>query len=103
VPASVPIEWGLTPKYEYHGKIISLSDGGCLIETSAVQPLYDRTIYIRVPLPDHEWWEVHGQVIYYLRDTGFGVEFYPLTDDDASTLRRLMQYHREHPHDAPAE
>ena len=103
VPASLPVEWGLTPKYEYHGKITSLSNGGCLVETDAIQPLYDKTIYIRVPLPEREWWEVRGQVLYYLRDTGFGVEFSALGDEDSATLRALMRHHREQPPDAPAE
>ena len=103
VPASLPVEWGLTPKYEYHGKITSLSNGGCLLETDAIQPLYGKTIYIRVPLPEREWCEVRGQVIYYLRDTGFGVEFSALGDEDTATLRRLMQHHREHPPDAEEE
>ena len=103
MPASLPVEWGLTPKYEYHGKITSLSNGGCLIETEAIQPLYGKTIYIRVPLPEREWWEVRGQVLYYLRDTGFGIEFSALGDEDSATLRRLMQHHREHPPDAEEE
>ena len=103
VPASLPVEWGLTPKYEYHGKITSLSNGGCLIETAAIQPLYGKTIYIRAPLPEHEWWEVRGQVLYFLRDTGFGIEFNDLTGEDTATLRRLMQHHLEHPPDAAEE
>lgn len=103
MPASLPVEWGLTPKYEHHGKITSLSKAGCLIETSAIQPLYDKTIYIRVPLPEREWWEVRGQVLYFLRERGFGVEFSALTGEDAATLRRLMQHHREHAPDDAAE
>ena len=103
VTISLPVEWGLTPRHEHHGKIISLSDGGCLLETAAVRPLYDKTIYIRVPLPERDWWEVRGHVLYYLRDTGFGVEFEDLADHDIDTLRRLMQHHRERPPDAPAE
>jgi hypothetical protein len=103
VPASLPVEWGLTHRYEHHGKIISLSRGGCLLETAAVQPLFGKTIHVRVPLPEREWWEVRGRVLYYLRDTGFGVEFSDLTDEDAATLRRLMQHHLEHPPDAVEE
>lgn len=96
---SLPVEWGLTPKYEYQGKITSLSPGGCLLQTSAIQPLSDKTIYIRVPLPEHEWWEVRARPLYYLRDVGFGVEFLPLNAEDAAILRRLMLHHREHPPD----
>ena len=103
MPASLPVEWGLTTKYEYHGKITSLSHGGCLIETAAIQPLYDKTIYVRVPLPEREWWEVRGQVLYFLRDTGFGVEFTDLTGEDTATLRRLMQHYHEHPPDVEGE
>jgi hypothetical protein len=102
VTASLPVEWGLTPKCEHHGKITSLSSGGCLLQTDAVQPLFGKTIYIRVPLPERDWWEVRGHVLYYLRETGFGVEFSPFGDEDASTLRRLMQHHREHPPDDDA-
>jgi hypothetical protein len=46
---------------------------------------------------------VHGHVLYYLRDTGFGVEFSDLTDEDSATLRRLMQHHREHSPDPDEE
>ncbi len=99
VETSLPVEWGLTPRYEYQGRITSLSRGGCLLETAAVQPLHGKTIHLRVPLPEGDWWEVRGQALYHLRDTGFGVEFSDLTDADAATLRRLMQHHREHPPD----
>lgn len=102
VSASLPVEWGLTPKYEHAGKITSLSHGGCLLQTDAIQPLFGKTIHIRVPLPDREWWEVRGHVLYYLRDVGFGVEFSGLTDEDASTLRSLMRHYRERPPDSPA-
>ena len=102
MPASLPVEWGLTKKYAHGGKITSLSHGGCLLQTEAIQPLFDKTIYIRVPLPDREWWEVRGRALYYLRDVGFGVEFTDLTEEDAATLRRLMQHYREHPPEATA-
>ena len=103
VPTSLPVEWGLTPKYEHHGKITSLSHGGCLLQTPAIQPLYGKTLYIRVPLPEREWWEVRGEVLYYLRDTGFGVEFSGLDEEDAATLRRLMQHHLDNPPEAGEE
>ena len=103
VPTSLPVEWGLTPRYEHHGKIVSLSHAGCLLETQSIRPLFDKTIYIRVPLPERDWWEVRGQALYYLRDMGFGVEFNDLTDEDAATLRRLMQHHRGRPPAAPEE
>lgn len=96
------MEWGLTKKYEFPGKITSLSHVGCLLQTSAVQPLFEKTIHIRVPLPDRDWWETQGRVLYYLREVGFGVEFSDLGEEDAATLRRLMQHHREHPPDEPA-
>lgn len=102
VPVSLPVEWGLTKKYEHQGKITSLSHGGCLLQTEAVQPLYDKTIHIRIPLPDPDWWETQGRVLYYLRDVGFGVEFSDLTEADDATLRRLMQHYRENPPAAPA-
>ena len=101
VPTSLPVEWGLTRKYEHNGKITSMSHGGCLLQTEAVQPLFEKTIYIRVPLPDRDWWETQGRVLYYLREVGFGVEFSDLTDEDVAILRRLMQHYREHPPDSP--
>ena len=103
VQTSLPVEWGLTRKYEYGGKITSLSHGGCLLQTAAVQPLFEKTIHIRVPLPDRDWWEVRGRALYYLRDVGFGVEFTDLTAEDSATLRRLMQHYREHPPDIQPE
>jgi hypothetical protein len=95
IPTSLPVEWGPTKKYQYDGKITSLSAGGCLLATDAVQPLFGKTVHIRVPLPDHEWWEVQGEVLYYVRDVGFGVQFSGMTDEDKSTLRQLMQHYRE--------
>jgi hypothetical protein len=94
------VEWGLTKKYEHTGKIKSLSHHGCLLQTDAIQPLFEKTIYIRVPLPERDWWETRGQVLYYVRDVGFGVEFTDPTDEDARILRQLMQHYREHPPDA---
>jgi hypothetical protein len=99
VPTSLPVEWGLTKNYRHHGKITSLSAGGCLLQTAAVQPLYEKTLYIRIPLPDQEWWEVRGEVLYYVREVGFGVQFSEMTDDDKGTLRQLMQHFRENPPD----
>jgi len=95
VPTSLPVEWGLTKSYQYHGKVTSLSGGGCLLQTPSIQPLFGKPIFIRVPLPDQEWWEVSGTVLYYVRDVGFGVEFSDLSDDDKSTLRLLMEHYRE--------
>jgi hypothetical protein len=103
VTASLPVEWGLTAKYEHGGKITSLSHRGCLLKTDTIQPLSEKTIHIRVPLPDYEWWEVRGRALYYLRDVGFGVEFTDLTDEDAATLRRLMQHYLAHPPEAGEE
>ena len=103
VATDLPVEWGLTPRYEHHGKITSLSRGGCLLQTEAIQPLFGKTLHIRIPLPEHEWWEVRGEVLYYLRDVGFGVEFLDFTDRDAATLRALMRHQREQPPDASAE
>ena len=99
MPTSLPVEWGLTPRYEYHGKITSLSRGGCLLQTDAIQPLFGKTIFIRIPLPEHEWCEVRGEVLYYLRDVGFGVEFSDVTDHEAAALRTIMQQQRELPPD----
>lgn len=102
VPTSLPVEWGLTEKYEYGGKIISLSEGGCLLETHAIQPLYGKTIRIRVPLPEHDWWEIQGEVLYYVREVGFGVQFSGMNGGDRATLRLLMQHYRDNPpNDAP--
>ena len=100
VTTELPVEWGLTLRYEHHGKITSLSRGGCLLQTGAIQPLFGKTIHIRIPLPEREWWEVRGEVLYYLRDVGFGVEFSDFDEGDAATLRALMRHHEEHPPDA---
>ena len=103
VAMELPVEWGLTPRYEHHGKITSLSRGGCLLRTEAIQPLFGKTIHIRIPLPEREWWEVRGEVLYYLRDVGFGVEFSGFNDRDTATLRALMRHHQEQPPDATTD
>ncbi len=103
VATALPVEWGLTPKYEYHGKVTSLSRGGCLLQTHAIQPLFGKTIHVRIPLPEGDLLEVHGEVLYYLREVGFGVEFNDLSPEDSATLRALMQRHQEQPPDASEE
>lgn len=100
VRTAIPAEWGVTPHgYPRGGKIVSLSNKGCLIRTDHVEPLYGKTVYLRFPLPDDEWMALQGEVIYYLRDVGFALEFSELNDKDNYLLSRLVQdYHRGDPY-----
>lgn len=91
VATSIPVEWGVMRGYTRHGKIISLSSRGCLIRTDHIEPLYGKTIYLRFPLPDDEWMELEAQVVYYLREVGFAVEFAELTDQKKYLLSRLIE------------
>lgn len=92
---SIPCEWGVSKNYNRSGKILSLSAKGCLISTDHVEPLYGKTIHLRFPLPDDEWMTLEGEVIYYLRDVGFAVEFAGLTDMIRYLLSRLVEGYRK--------
>lgn len=102
VRTSIPVEWGVTRGYPRVGKIVSLSTKGCLIRTEHVEPLYGKVVSFRFPLPDDEWLALEGQVIYYLRDVGFAVEFIKLSDSAHYQIARLVQdYRKGDPYELP--
>ena len=90
VRTSIPAEWGVTRGYPRAGKIVSLSSKGCLIRTDHVEPLFGKTIHLRFPLPDDEWMLLEGEVIYYLRDVGFAVEFTGIPDKTNHLLTQFL-------------
>ncbi len=104
VRTSIPVEWGVTRDYQRHGKLVSLSTKGCLLQTEHVEPLYGKTLHLRFPLPDDEWMTLQGRVIYYLREVGFAVEFDEIPDAEHYLLARLVEdYHNGDPYKSQDE
>jgi hypothetical protein len=95
VQTSIPVEWGVTPAYARGGKIISLSAKGCLLRTEYVEPLYGKTIHLRFPSTNDDWITLEAQVIYYLRDVGFAVEFTALDKELSRALAQLVDENRD--------
>ncbi|HYE64099.1 MAG TPA: PilZ domain-containing protein [Pyrinomonadaceae bacterium] len=93
VPTSIPVNWGVTRECLRRGTITSLSVKGCLIEAK-IEALYGKPIFINFRLPTERWLFLQGEVIYYLRNVGFGIQFTKLTEEDKGMLSLLVDYFR---------
>jgi hypothetical protein len=59
---------------EMEGEVTDLSAGGCFV-TSAVEVLEDDLVKLRIELPGHADLTIWGNVVFWIRNTGFGVRF----------------------------
>lgn len=74
VNAFIPVSWGVAGEGFHRGVITSLSIKGCLVKSDIVAALAGKTIIIQFVV-DSQFIKLHGEVIYYLRNVGFGVQF----------------------------
>jgi hypothetical protein len=59
---------------EVGGEITDLSVGGCFVESDG-QVREDDLVKLRFDVPGHGDLTIWGNVIYWIKDTGFGVRF----------------------------
>jgi PilZ domain-containing protein len=89
VPLLAEVLWeGAAGKYE--ARISDISLGGCFIDTTG-QMAIGETISFKLCLPAGEEMELHGEVIYELPRSGFGVRFANLSDDQKQRLEALIK------------
>ena len=91
IAVSIPVAWDVTPQCLRAGTITSLSIKGCLIETDLGQPLEGKTLFLRFAVPGGKEMLLHGEVLYYLRRVGFGMEFRELSEEDKKRLQELVE------------
>lgn len=59
---------------EVVGEITDLGAGGCFVETD-VQVRDDDLVKLRIEVPGHGDLTIWGNVVYWIKDTGFGLRF----------------------------
>lgn len=59
---------------EVEGEVTDLGAGGCFVETDA-QVREDDLVKLRIEVPDHGDLTIWGNVVFWIKDTGFGVRF----------------------------
>ncbi|HLL70752.1 MAG TPA: PilZ domain-containing protein [Pyrinomonadaceae bacterium] len=92
VKASIPINWGLTPKCLNHDRITSFSVGGCFIQTAEAVPA-SHIVYISFYLSNRGEQLITGKVVYNLEGVGLGVEFVNLAEQDKKDFQTLVNYY----------
>ena len=100
VDTAIPARWGITPECPRYGKILNLSNKGCLI-SAQVEPLNGKIVFLRFGLPTGHSLELQGEVVQYRRNIGFALEFAELSDSDNYTLDQLVEYYRQMNPDDP--
>ena len=95
VEVSMTARWGITSQCSYEGRVTSLSRKGCLVQTRVAAALSGRTIFLCLWLEGDRRMTLKGRAIYYVRNSGFGMEFQELTEEDEATLEMLVEQHRE--------
>ena len=95
VKVLIPATWGIVPQCPYTGMVTSLSVKGCLVQTGVEAALSEKLIFLCLWLEDGRRISLHGRVLYYLRNIGFGMEFQELTEENKAMLTELVEQHAE--------
>ena len=69
---AIPARWGVTSECSRRGKIVNLSNSGCLLRTQ-IEPLSGQIIFLTFGLPTGHPIELRGEVAGYRRDVGFAI------------------------------
>jgi hypothetical protein len=68
------LHWGRGESEEFEGEVTDLSAGGCFVE-SGVEVSEGDLVKLRLDLPGRGDLTIWGNVVFWVRDTGFGVRF----------------------------
>lgn len=90
VPAYIEVLWeGASGKYE--ARTGDIHTGGCFID-SIGQVGVGEIISFKLRLPNEDWIEVKGSVVYRYPNAGFGVRFLSISsEDDRKRLEWLVK------------
>jgi hypothetical protein len=89
VQALFDVEWERAAG-RYEARTSDLSEGGCFIDT-IVAAAVGQELTFRLRLPAGGWLELRSVVTYHFPNTGFGVRFNVLTDEDRKRLGWLVK------------
>jgi hypothetical protein len=68
------LHWARGESEEFEGEVSDLSVGGCFVE-SGEAVLEGDLVKLRLDLPGHGDLTIWGNVVFWVRDTGFGIRF----------------------------
>lgn len=93
---SIDVDWGETPACVNKGRVMSLSVGGCFLQTP-LEVAQEGLIFIRLLLaPKSESvmeGVIWGRVAYHLSGVGLGVEFKKLPPGYEEHIRDIVEFH----------
>lgn len=82
---------------EVEGEITDLGAGGCFVETDA-QVREDDLVKLHIEVPGHDDLTIWGNVVYWVKDTGFGVRFSAFSQGGArDKLSAILAEESRHP------
>ena len=90
VPAFIEVLWeGASGKYE--ARTGDIHTAGCFID-SIGEVAVGETVSFKLRLPNEEWIDVKGEVVYRYPNAGFGVRFLSISsEDDRKRLEWLVK------------
>ena len=71
---SFRLHWARGESVEFEGEVSDLSAGGCFVESGEAVSEGD-LVKLRLDIPGRGELVIWGNVVYWVRDTGFGVRF----------------------------
>lgn len=71
-------------------RISDLSKGGCYVDTIA-EVIVGETLFLKILMPDGEWFELQGFVAHHSPRLGFGVRIVNLDVEQKRQIRSLLK------------
>ncbi len=75
-------------------RVSNLSIGGCFIN-SIDQVLEGKLVIFTVRMSTDQWLKLNGKVTYVLPNSGFGLSFTDLTEEEQNIIQQLILEHKE--------
>lgn len=66
-----------------------ISEGGCYVDT-ILEVIKGETLFLKILMPDGEWFEMQGVVAHHSPRLGFGVRFMNLDEEQRRQIRLLV-------------
>lgn len=73
-----------------NARISDLSKGGCYVDSIA-EVIVGETLFLKLLMPDGEWFELQGVVAHHTPRLGFGVRFVNLDEKQHHQIRSLLR------------
>lgn len=77
-------------------RISDLSEGGCYMDTIA-EVIVGETLFLKILMPDGQWFDLQGVVVHHTPRLGFGVRFVNLDEKQHHQIRSLLRIQNASP------